>query len=101
MELPHEKQLGVRWCLQFGVSVLVALGLGLPLRSLGWLISQCLGHMPHFTWLRQQLQGVDWALGPGPLPSLKQAPGAGLRPLPLAPRCMQSCWELCSRSGIL
>lgn len=39
MELPHEKQLGIRWCLWFGVSVFVALGLGLPLRSLGWLIS--------------------------------------------------------------
>lgn len=94
VELPHEKQLGVWWCLRFRVSVPVASGLGLPLRSLGWLVSQCLGHTPPLTWLKQQFEGVAWALGPGPLPSLKLAPEAGLRPSPLAPCCTQSCQEL-------
>lgn len=57
VELPHEKQLGVRWRLQFGVSVSVASGLGLPLRSPGWLAWLCLGHTPHLTWFR-------WAAAP-------------------------------------
>lgn len=48
-ELPYEKQVGVRWCLWLRVSVPVASGLGLPLRTTGWLVPQHLGHTPHFT----------------------------------------------------
>lgn len=82
-ELPCEKQVGIRQCLWFGVSVPVASGLGSPQRTLGWYVPQSLSHMP---------QAAAWSHGSALGPGLK--PEAGLSTSPMTYHCVQSCCEL-------
>lgn len=84
-ELPCEKQVSIRQCLWFGVSVPVALGLGSPQRTLGWLVPQSLSHMP-------QAAAQSHGQCPGPQPTPQSE--AGPSPSPMAYHCVQNCCEL-------